>query len=173
MLSTYIQKSSWKVPRQLSINGTLHITFCVPWKSKSSEFSVFSEFSTKSLHCIDANILFVVIASGGKQLMEKDRNTCFPALADYCRKQFLLLNVLLKKSFSRLETNPHLSSRRGPAPDLTVTQGSWRGEKKSLKLDGEDEAAHGSGNAFSGTSGASWCRCVDGCAPNKAEGSIW
>lgn len=66
-----------------------------------------------------------------------------------------------------------------PAEGALLRILAWHGaaggekKKKSFKLDGEDEAAHGSGNAFSGTSGASWCRCVDGCAPNKAEGSTW
>lgn len=82
----------------------------------------------------------------GKRLMEKDRNTCFLMMPETIPST----KCAIKKSFCRLETNPHLSSRRGPAPDLSVTRGSWRRKKKkkkkSFKSDSEDEASHGSGN---------------------------
>lgn len=87
--------------------------------------------TTKSLQWINANLLFeVAIASSGKQQMKKDQNTCFPALSDDAANDSFY-EMHFQKVILSAWNQPHLSSKRGPAPVLNVTRGSWREKKPS------------------------------------------
>lgn len=116
----------WKPRGQLSITGTLHNTFCESLISKSSDLSV---LTTKSLLWINANLLFeVAIASLGKQQMEKDQNTCFPALSDDAANDSFY-EMHFQKVILWLETNPICPVKGAPLQFL-AWHGAAGGKKK-------------------------------------------